>query len=115
MQQGQLVELKTSGNDGNPCWAYRYRVGGRNSKRVQRGGFATGCDVREALQRALERLPRDNGVAKPVTLAALVEQYLAPLTLEKLQWLLAKSRLGFGEQRAGDRVGQAPGLPGIAA
>ena len=35
-QQGQLSKLKTRGADGLALWAYRYRVGGRDSKRVQR-------------------------------------------------------------------------------
>ena len=40
LQQGQLVQLKRTARDGEPLWAYRYRAGGRGSKRVQRGGFA---------------------------------------------------------------------------
>jgi hypothetical protein len=40
-QQGQLIHLKRKGRDGEPVWAYRYRVAGRGSKRVQRGGFAS--------------------------------------------------------------------------
>jgi hypothetical protein len=49
-QQGQVLELKGRGVDGGSVWAYRYRVGGRRSRRVQRGGFeseqaaATGCN-----------------------------------------------------------------------
>ncbi|MBA3475383.1 MAG: site-specific integrase [Actinobacteria bacterium] len=43
----------------------------------------------------------------PVTLAELVEQYLAqhdaaPVTLEKLQWLLAKAVAAFGDRRLGE-------------
>src|ERR1043166_3425589 len=54
-QQGQLVRLKRPGRDGGPLWAYRYRLGGRGSKRVQRGGFASERDAAEALERELER------------------------------------------------------------
>jgi hypothetical protein len=49
-QQGQVLELKGRGVDGGSVWAYRSRVGGRRSRRVQRGGFeseqaaATGCN-----------------------------------------------------------------------
>jgi hypothetical protein len=38
-QQGQVLELKGRGAGGGREWAYRYRVGGRGSRRVQRGGF----------------------------------------------------------------------------
>ena len=84
------------GVDARALWAYRYRTGGRGSKRMQRGGFASEDDARAALERALEKLRRDNRLAKPVTLAEFVEQYLAqhdaaPVTLAKLQWLLAKA------------------------
>ena len=37
------------------CWAYRYRVGGRGSRRVQRGGFPSEQAAAEALERALDR------------------------------------------------------------
>ena len=85
-------------------WAYRYRFGGRGSRRVQRGGFASEEDARFALERALEVLRRRGGTARTLTLAELVEEYLAqheaaPVTLEKLRWLLAKSVAAFGDQR----------------
>ncbi len=57
-QQGQVFKLKKGDRDGNPLWAYRCRLGGRGSKRVQRGGFATENDAHEALGRALERARR---------------------------------------------------------
>ena len=72
LQQGQLFKLKSTGADGKPLWAYRYRAGGRGSKRVQRGGFATKQAAREALERSLETLRREDGSACPVTLAELV-------------------------------------------
>jgi hypothetical protein len=39
-QQGQVFPLAAQGRDGTR-WAYRYRVGGAGSRRVQRGGFAS--------------------------------------------------------------------------
>ena len=38
MQHGQIFELKTTGPDGQRLWAYRYRLDGRRSRRIQRGG-----------------------------------------------------------------------------
>ena len=38
LQQGQVFELTTRGLAGERLWAFRYRTGGRDSKRVQRGG-----------------------------------------------------------------------------
>ena len=91
-QQGQLIRLKRTSRDGEPLWAYRYRRGGRDSKRVQRGGFTSERDAAEALERELERLRRERRVARSLTLAELVQAYLAqhdvePVTIEKLRWL----------------------------
>ena len=104
MQQGQLFMLKTSATDGKPLWAYRYRTAGRGSERIQRGGFASEQDAREALERTLERLRRTDGTAGSVTLAELVDEYLVqhdaqPETIEKLGWLLAKAVSVFGDHR----------------
>src|SRR6266516_3436522 len=77
VQQGQLIELTRRGRGGQPLWAYRFRAGGRGSKRVQRGGFASEQDAREALERELERLRRERRIARRLTLAELVETYLA--------------------------------------
>jgi hypothetical protein len=38
-QQGQVFELKTRSHGGEAVWAYRYRIAGRGSRRLQRGGF----------------------------------------------------------------------------
>jgi hypothetical protein len=89
-QQGQLVRLKRTGRDGEPLWAYRYRLGGRGSKRVQRGGFPSAPDAAGALERELERMRRGRRVSRSLTLAELVEVYLAqhdvePVTIEKLR------------------------------
>src|SRR5712691_3379288 len=77
VQQGQLIELTRRGRGGEPLWAYRFRAGGRGSKRVQRGGFASEQDAREAVERELERLRRERRIARRLTLAELVETYLA--------------------------------------
>lgn len=100
IQQGQVFPLKTGGNS----WAYRYRLGGRDARRVQRGGFTTEQAAAEALERALDHLRREQGLTEAPTLSELVKLYLAqhdgePETTEKLRWLLAKSVHVFGDQR----------------
>ena len=57
------MKSKTAG--GEPRWGYRYRVGGRGSRRVQRGGFQSERDAGEALERALERQPGQAGRRQP--------------------------------------------------
>ena len=89
MRHGQILELKTTGPDGQPLWAYRYRLDGRGSRRIQRGGYAAAGDAREALQRAPTATQRRKGRAR-VTLADLAEEYLAqhdaePETTAKLR------------------------------
>ena len=106
-QQGQLFRMKRMDRDREPLWAYRYRLGGRGSKRVQRGGFASEQDAAEALGRELERLRREPRVARSLTLAELVEVYLVqhdvePVTIEKLRWLLTKAVAAFGERPVGE-------------
>jgi integrase len=103
-QQGQVFELKASGPDGKRLWAYRYRAGGRGSRRVQRGGFESEQAAVEALERALERLRREQGLVQAPRLSELVDVYLAqhdgePETVEKLRWLLAKAVGRFGDRR----------------
>src|SRR5215204_3227842 len=110
-QEGQLIRLKRTGRNGEPKWAYRYRAGGRDSKRVQRGGFASERDAAEALERKLERLRREQRVARSLTLAELVEAYLAqhdvdPVTIEKLRWLLGKAVAVFGDRPVGELCSQ---------
>jgi hypothetical protein len=51
-----------------------------DSKRVHRGGFITAEDLREALERQLARLRREEHVARTLTLAGLVETYLKSTT-----------------------------------
>ncbi len=106
-QQGQLIRLKRTGRDGEAMWAYRYRAGGRDSKRVQRGGFGTEQDAAEALERELERLRREPRVSRSLPVAELVEAYLEqhdvdPVTIEKLHWLLGKAVAAFGDRAVGE-------------
>src|SRR3954447_26284049 len=100
MQHGQIFELKTTGPGGQRLWAYRYRLDGRGSRRIQRGAYASADDAREALQRALTAAQRRKGRAR-MMLADLAEEYLAqhdgqPETTAKLRWLLTKSTAAFG-------------------
>jgi hypothetical protein len=122
-QQGQLIRLKRTRREGEPLWAYRYRVGGRSSKRVQRGGFASERDAAEALERDLERLRRERRGSSSLTLAELIEVYLEqhdvePVTIEKLRWLLGKAVAACGKRPVGElraeeiaawRIGLSPG------
>jgi hypothetical protein len=101
-QQGQVFPLTTQGPDRKRLWAYRYRAGGRDSRRVQRGGFRSEADARAALERALEKLRRESGVGKRLTLAEFVDEYLAqhevsPVTLKKLGFLLSRAVQAFGD------------------
>jgi integrase len=102
-QQGQVFPLAAQGRDGTR-WAYRYTVGGRGSRRMQRGGFASEQAAAEALERTLEQLRREQGLVETPTLAEFVDMYLAqhegePETVEKLRWLLAKAVRAFGDSR----------------
>jgi integrase len=78
---------------------------------VQRGGFVSERDAAEALERELERLRRERRVARSLTLAELVEVYLAqhdvdPVTIEKLRWLLGKAVAVFGDRPVGELCSQ---------
>jgi hypothetical protein len=66
VQQGLVFELRRRARgDGDRLWAYRFRTGGRDSKRVQRGGFACELDARNALDRELERVRREGTSVLP--------------------------------------------------
>jgi integrase len=102
IQHGQVFKLASVARDRGELWAYRYRTGGRDSKRAQRGGFRSEADARAALERALEKQRRRNGVARRLTLAEFVDEYLAqhevsPVTLEKLRFLLTRAVQAFGD------------------
>src|SRR5207302_844160 len=104
-------QLKRCGRDGQPQGAYRYRAGGRGSRRVQRGGFATEQDAIDALNRELDRVRREQRIPRGLTFSELVDVYLAqhdvqPVTIEKLRWLLSKATAVFGERRIGELTAQ---------
>jgi integrase len=103
IQHGQVFKLKTKGPDGQPLWAYRYRLKGRGSERLQVGGFATPAEAEKALRKVLDRLGPGGGRAT-ITLAEFVDEYLemhqaAPVTIAKLRWLLGKATVKLGEKR----------------
>ena len=75
IQQGQVFKLKAKSEDGEPLWAYRYRVAGRGSERRQVGGFATKANAQKALQNKLARL-LPGGRADTLMLGEWVEEYL---------------------------------------
>jgi integrase len=107
IQQGQVFRLKSSQGDGTSLWAYRYRIAGRGSKRVQRGGFASETDASEALELELQRARRAQRISRQLTLAELAKEYLAqhdvqPVTHEKLRWLLSKAVAAFGDRQLRD-------------
>src|SRR5919201_3064666 len=102
-QHGQVFRLKTTGADGQPLWAYRYRLEGRASERPQVGGFASRAAAEKALRKVLDRIGPGGGRAT-ITLAEFVEEYLemhdaAPVTMAKLRWLLSKATSVLGEKR----------------
>jgi integrase len=106
IQQGQVFKLKTKGADGQPLWAYRYRLEGRGSERPQVGGFATRAEAETALCKVLDRLGPGGGRAT-ITLAEFVDEYLEmhqaePVTIAKLRWLLSKATAVLGEKRLAD-------------
>ena len=106
IQQGQVFKLKAKGPDGQPLWAYRYRLEGRGSERPQVGGFATRTEAEKALRKVLDRLGPGGGRAT-ITLADFVEEYLemhqaAPVTIAKLRLLLGKATEVLGEKRLAD-------------
>ena len=106
IQRGQVFKLKTSGVDGEPLWAYRYRLEGRGSERPQIGGFATQAEAEKALRKVLDRLGPGGGRAT-ITLAEFADEYLetheaAPVTIAKLRWLLGKATSTLGEKRIAD-------------
>ena len=103
IQQGQVFKLKATSVDGEPLWAYRYRVAGRDSARRQAGGFTTKAEAQRALQNRLARL-LPGGRAETLTLAEWVEEYLGAhqgerVTIAKLRWLLGKATAALGEAR----------------
>jgi integrase len=106
VQQGQVFKLKATSVDGEPLWAYRYRVAGRDSARRQAGGFTTKAEAQRALQNRLARL-LPGGRAETLTLAEWVEEYLGAhqgerVTIAKLRWLLGKATAALSEVRVAE-------------
>ena len=103
IQQGQVFKLKAKCADGEPLWAYRYRVAGRGSARLQVGGFRSKAEAQRALQNKVARLLPGRRAAA-LTLRDWVEEYLEThagerVTVAKLRWLLGKTTAELGEVR----------------
>ena len=106
IQQGQVFKLKAKGADGEPLWAYRYRLDGRGSARPQVGGFASRAEAQKALAKELARVG-PGGRWATITLGELVDEYLGlhqaeRVTIAKLRWLLGKATAVLGEKRLAD-------------
>ncbi len=70
-------------------------------------------DARDALERELERLRRERQIPRSLTLAELVETYLAqhdvqPVTIEKLRYLLSKATAVFGDRKIWELTRRSP-------
>jgi hypothetical protein len=103
IHQGQVFKLKAKSADGEPSWAYRYRVAGRGSARLQVGGFSPRAEAQRALQNKLARL-LPGGRPATLTVGEWVEEYLDThhgerVTIAKLRWLLGKATAVLGEVR----------------
>jgi integrase len=103
IQQGRVFKLKTTCADGEPLWAYRYRIAGRGSARRQVGGFSGRAGAQRALQNKLARL-LPGGRAATLTLGEWVEEYLDAhqgerVTVAKLRWLFGKATAELGDVR----------------
>ena len=75
IQQGQVFKLKANSAAGEPLWAFRYRVAGRGSARLQVGGFSSRAEAQRALQHKLARLVT-GGRSATITLEEWVVEYL---------------------------------------
>jgi hypothetical protein len=103
IQQGQVFKLKATSAEGEALWAYRYRVAGRGSARLQVGGFGSRAEAQRALQHRLARLLPDRRSAT-ITPADWVEEYLDShqgerVTVAKLRWPLGKATAELGDVR----------------
>jgi hypothetical protein len=119
VQQGQVFRLKAKGADGEPLWAYRYRLAGRGSARMQVGGFSTRAQAQKALQTKLARLG-PGGRAAAITVAEWIEECLQTrtgerVTITKLRWLARRPPLSATcHSPISCRKPSVPGLePGI--
>ncbi len=85
----------------------RIAIARRGSRRIQRSGFAS------EREREFNRLRREQRIPRSLTLAELVDVYLAqhdvqPVTIEKLRWLLGKAIAVFGDRRIGEVISDGP-------
>jgi integrase len=93
VQRGQVLKLSGS-------WAYRYRDA--SGQRRQVGGFRTRSEARAVLDEQLRRIRLGGLYRETITLAALVDRYLAqhqadPATIRKLRSDLRQATSGFGD------------------
>jgi integrase len=98
-----VFKLKARSAAGEPLWAYRYRVAGRGSARLQVGGFGSRAEAQRALQNKLARLV-PGGRSATLTLSEWVAEYLVAhpgerVTVAKLRLLLGKATAELGEVR----------------
>jgi hypothetical protein len=61
IQQGQVFKLQASCANGEPLWAYRYRVAGRGSARLQVGRFSSKAEAQRALKEEGHPITSDLG------------------------------------------------------
>ena len=93
VQRGQTVKLADS-------WAYRYRDA--RGRRRQVGGFRSRSEARAVLDETLRRMRLGGLYREEVTLAELVDRYLAqhqadPATIRKLRSDLRQAVRAFGD------------------
>lgn len=93
VQRGQTIKLAGS-------WAYRYRDA--SGQRRQVGGFRTRSEARAVLDETLRRMRLGGLYREEVTLAELVDRYLAqhqadPATIRKLRSDLRQALRAFGD------------------
>jgi hypothetical protein len=96
VQRGQVLKLADS-------WAYRYRDAA--GKRRQAGGFRTRSEARAVLDEELRRMRLGGLYREEITLANLVDRYLAqhqadPATIRKLTSDLRQANRAFGDGRS---------------
>jgi hypothetical protein len=93
VQRGQTVKLADS-------WAYRYRDAAGQRRQV--GGFRSRSEARAVLDETLRRMRLGGLYREEVTLAELVDRYLAqhqadPATIRKLRSDLRQAVRAFGD------------------
>lgn len=94
VHQGQTIELTSRGADGESLWADRYRTGGRDSKRVQRGGCTSEQEPRDALYRELERVRRERRITRRLSKAITLfgDRTIGELTSREIaEWHMSVS------------------------